>query len=77
MLKAANIKPTAVCMMEQQEDDSVRRLKNRRIDPITGKLYNVDIHFKIPPEVEKRLEVLKQDDEATVVKRFECWSNTI
>jgi len=48
MLKAAKIVPTCVCMMEQQIDDSIRRLKNRRIDPITGQIFNTDIHHKIP-----------------------------
>lgn len=77
MLKAAKIKPSVVCMMDQQVDDSVRRLKNRRIDPMTGQLFNVDIHHKIPTVQEQRLTKLKQDCEEVVVKRFDVWQDVV
>ena len=33
LLKAMRIKPSLVVVMEQTEDESIRRLGNRRIDP--------------------------------------------
>jgi len=36
------IKPSKVVLLECKEETSVRRLQERRIDPVTGIYYNKD-----------------------------------
>lgn len=42
-LKAMNVKPTATILLQQEEEDSVIRLRERRIDPYTGQSYNMKL----------------------------------
>jgi len=49
LLKALRIKPSTVFICEQNEDESVRRLGNRRIDPVKGDEYNLEV---FPPSDE-------------------------
>jgi len=41
LLKTMKIKPSRVVLLECSEDGSVRRLKERQVDPITGIYYNL------------------------------------
>jgi adenylate kinase len=64
------MRPSLVCLFEQPEEESVRRLSNRRVDPQTGNSYNLEIQ---PPKDEttaKRLIDLAEDKEKTVRVRF-------
>jgi len=49
LLKSMRIKPSHVILFEQAQDESIRRLSNRRLDPRTGMVYNVEIN---PPKNE-------------------------
>lgn len=49
MMKAMRIKPQMVFLLENIEDESIRRLGNRRMDPNTGVVYNLEIN---PPAEE-------------------------
>ena len=42
-LRALNVKPTLTILLQQDEDDSVIRLRERRIDPYTGVSYNMKL----------------------------------
>lgn len=42
-LKALNVTPTATVVLQQPEEDSVLRLKDRRVDPYTGLSYNMKL----------------------------------
>jgi hypothetical protein len=42
--------PTTVILLEQSVEECVRRLGNKRVDPLTGDLYNTEIN---PPKEEK------------------------
>lgn len=77
LLRASKIKPTLVCLMDQTLDESLRRLGNRRIDPITGQLFNIEIAQAKTEEQANRLEPLKQDEEVVVRRRFDAWSDII
>lgn len=77
LLKSMRIKPTLVCLFEQAQDESVRRLGNRRLDPHTGELYNL---VKEPPRsetVSKRLVSRIEDNETNVKKRYVSWNAAI
>ena len=41
LLKAMNVTPSVVFMLEQSETESLEKLGKRRIDPKTGKIYNL------------------------------------
>ena len=49
LLKSMRINPTLVCMFEQQIDESINKLQARRIDPMTGELFNTEVN---PPKFE-------------------------
>ena len=38
------IHPSLVCMFEQTVDESVNKLQARRIDPMTGELFNTEVN---------------------------------
>lgn len=64
-------------MFEQPEEESIRRLSNRRIDPTTGILYNLEIN---PPKDEataSRLIELIEDREKIVRQRHAVWNNQV
>ena len=61
MLRSLKIRPSLVCLFEQPEEESIRRISNRRIDPSTGVYYNLEV---MPPKDEataSRLIELSED----------------
>ena len=74
LLKSLKIRPSLVCMFEQPEEESIRRISNRRIDPTTGIYYNLEV---FPPKDEataSRLIELLEDKERVVRQRFSIWN---
>ena len=77
LLKSLKIRPSLVVLFEQTEEESVRRLTNRRIDPTTGTYYNLEID---PPRDEatgSRLIELVEDKKNVVKQRFTVWNNQV
>jgi adenylate kinase len=77
LLRAMRIKPSLVVIFEQPVEESVRRLMNKRIDPVTGNTYNTEVN---PPKSEilnSRLVQQKEDSEANVRKRYVAWNSNI
>lgn len=77
LLKSLKIRPSLVCLFEQPEEESVRRLSNRRVDPSTGAFYNLEIN---PPRDEAtagRLIEMVEDREQVVKQRFAVWNNQV
>ena len=77
LLKSMRIKPSLVCIFEQGVEESVRKLAQRRVDPITGELFNVEIAPSKIDSVNMRLKVRPEDEEEVVRKRFETWNANI
>lgn len=76
LLKSLKIRPSLVCLFEQPEEEGIRRLSNRRIDPQTGTYYNLEIN---PPKDEStaaRLIELYEDKEHVVRNRYSVWQTT-
>jgi adenylate kinase len=67
------IKPSQVFICEQNEDESVRRLSNRRIDPVTGTEYNLEVNPPSDEPTSNRMIEFIEDLEATVRKRYDTW----
>ena len=67
------IKPSQVFICEQSEDESVRRLSNRRIDPQTGIEYNLEVNPPSDEPTSNRMIEFIEDAEGTVRKRYDMW----
>lgn len=52
--------PSRVIIIEQMVDESVKRLGNRRVDPQTGEVYNLE-EDQVSPSVAARLVHQKED----------------
>ena len=74
LLKSLKIRPSLVCLFEQPDEESVRRLSNRRIDPHTGTYYNLEINPPKEEQVASRLIELHEDKEEVVKSRFGVWT---
>jgi adenylate kinase len=75
LLKSLKIRPSLVCLFEQPEEESVRRLSQRRVDSQTGIYYNLDINPPKEESVASRLVELHEDKESVVRHRFAIWNN--
>jgi adenylate kinase len=65
-----NIIPSAVFMFEGTEDESIRRLGNRRVDPNTGDVFNLEVNPPSDESTSARLVELPEDTREVVEKRF-------
>ena len=70
LLKALRIKPSMVFMFESSEDESARRLGNRRIDPTTGIVYNLEVNPPSDEATSSRLIEMVQDSDEVVRKQY-------
>ena len=55
----------------------MRRLSNKRIDPITGIEYNTEVNPPKTEQVAARLMTRKEDEAPAVKKRFAAWTQNI
>jgi thymidylate kinase len=71
-MKSLNIKPTLVVSLDVSKDECIKRVNKRRIDPVTGSLYNLEITHLLPKseETKERLISMKQDATDIYHKRF-------
>lgn len=67
MLKQIRVKPSTVFLFEQTEEESVRRLSNRKLDPKTGIRYNMEINPPSDEDIMNRL-IDPQEDKYNVIK---------
>lgn len=75
LLKSLKIKPSLLCMFEQPESETIRRLKNRRMDPETGLFYNLEIAPPSDETVARRLYEMSEDKEEIVKQRIKIWQS--
>ena len=76
-MKSMRIKPSLCCIFDQSCEESVRKLDARRIDPMTGKLYNTEVEPPKDGSVSMRLKLRPEDSGEIVKKRFEKWNSNI
>lgn len=72
LMKSLNIKPTLVVSLDVPKDECMSRLSKRRLDPVSGRLFNLEITHLLPKSEEQtnRLVPLKQDAPDMYQKRF-------
>ena len=66
LLKTLNIIPSLVIAFEIDDDIAKDRIVNKRIDPITGKEYNINTEGEKP----QNLIQLAENNEEVVTKRY-------
>ncbi len=71
------IKPSLVCIFEQNEETSISRVCSRRTDPETGAHYNLSVNPPEDDDVLKRLVQASEDREDIVKSRFAIWNETV
>ncbi len=76
LLKTMKVKPSRVVLLECSEEGSVRRLKERVVDPNTGIYYNAS-NQPSDPAIRARLTQHDEDKEETVRKRWRVWDDFI
>lgn len=74
LLKSLKVRPSLVCMFEQPEAESIRRLQARRIDPETGNLFNLEIAPPSNDKVTSRLSAMAEDKEDVIRARMNHWT---
>lgn len=77
LLKSMRINPNLVCMFEQSMDESINKLQARRIDPMTGELFNTEVNQPKFESQNLRLQRLPGDAEELVRKRYQNWTDNI
>ena len=63
-----NVKLDLAIVLEISETETIRRLSARRLDPETGKIYNL-VTEEIPTEVDKSKLVQRDDDKPEAIKK--------
>ena len=71
LLKSLRIRPSLVCLFEQPEQESLRRLQHRKIDPDTGVIYDMDMSPPAEEAVSARLIPLPEDNEGVIKQRLQ------
>jgi guanylate kinase len=65
------VKPSTVFLFEGTEDESARRLGNRRVDPTTGAIYNLEVNPPSDEATSSRLIEMVQDSDEVVRKAYQ------
>lgn len=71
LLKSLRIRPSLVCLFEQPEQESLRRLQHRKIDPETGIIYDLDMSPPTEEDVTARLIPMPEDGESVIKQRLQ------
>lgn len=77
LLKSLKITPSLVCLFEQPENETLRRLTNRKIDPETGVIYNMEMAAPTDESVISRLTSVPDSNEANVKSRIAHWNHNV
>ena len=72
LLKAVRVKPSVVFLFEGTEDESARRLGNRRVDPTTGAVYNLEVNPPSDEATSSRLIEMVSDADEVVRKAYQA-----
>jgi len=64
------VKPSVVFLFEGSEDESARRLGNRRVDATTGQVFNLEVDPPSDEATSNRLIEMVQDSDEIVRKAY-------
>ena len=69
LLNALKLPPSLVVILECDEDICIERLKNTKIDPVTGLVYDMATNPPKEDNIKRRLTSNPEDEEEIVRKR--------
>lgn len=75
LLKALKIKPSVTFMMDVPEKLCIKRVEARKMDPLTGNVYNLDINPPRDEAVTARLVSLTEDSAAVIKKKYKSFTD--
>lgn len=75
MLKNNNFDPTLFLEMQIEDDVIYNRLNGRRLDPQTGKIYDIKKSVPSDQKIIERLEILEEDKHDILKKRIKICRN--
>ena len=73
LLKALKIKPSVCFMFDVPEKECIKRVEARKVDPLTGNVYNLNLNPPSEKAVLDRLISLKEDAPAVVKKKYKAY----
>jgi hypothetical protein len=71
------VKPSLVCIFEQSEEVTMTRVGKRRLDPVTGAVYNLETNPPADEEVASRLIQASSDTEQVLNLRYQIWNDAV
>ena len=71
------VKPAVVFIFEQTEEESIRRLSNRRIDPQSGMMFNLEVDPPSDEATSNRLIELKEDHMTFIKQKYSRWMEQV
>ena len=69
LLKRTGVELDGVLLIDVSDDEVVRRMTGRRVDPVTGKTYNLNVDAPPRSEIAGRLEQRHDDTEDVIRQR--------
>jgi hypothetical protein len=76
LLKATRADPNVIIQMEIPLDDALDRYHKQKLDPITGKEYNIGMQL-IDVEIKERLVTSGQSTGEYVRNGFQMWNENL
>lgn len=69
--------PTIVIQLDQTEADACKRLSKKRIDPVTGSSYNLNVDLIRSDEIKNRLTTSPADSKIIIAKGYAYWRENL
>jgi len=76
LLKTIRVKPNLVIVLDLGEEEAVRRLSNKRIDPENGTEYNLEVNPPADEATNNRLVELVECSDEVVRKVYRNWKKS-
>ena len=74
LLKSMRLKPSVVFFFDLEDADCKQRLSSRRLDPVTGIMYNLEIDPPSDEHIANRMIELKEDKYDCVKNKLKFWN---
>ena len=75
LMKALKIKPSVAFMMDVPESVCLKRVAARKMDPLTGEVYNLEINPPTDEKVKARLVSLTEDSAPVLKKKYKSYTD--
>jgi adenylate kinase len=70
LLKAMKLKPSVAFFFDTTEEESLKRVGNRRVDPMTGMVYDLELNPPADQAIAARLTQMNADSAVVIKNKF-------